>query len=332
PGPGGSPLPPPTPPPPPKPNTRPDYVNTLEALRSEFRNTPASRRGKLLDKADETFARLGHPQTPEEHAVLCGAWEMYSTVDEMLRFRPGRENARKQYEAAAEARRAAKEEEARQQRQRQEAEEQRKREQEEQSAKLARDQEQRQRETAARTEKLKKELDAICVSLVKAMILSAESGDGQQLADALASADNYIISSECDTPAERQLIAQFQALKRGVKGAGDAYGKFIASCAQFQSRGLFMVGRNTLAKLTGIRTNGDVTYVTTRNVQGVFRPETEKQRAQLLKHLMKNTSLPPVTAFYYGLMTRHVTPDVEKQAPSPFWKNALRFYREAFLK
>ena len=257
---------------------------------------------------------------------------MYSSVDETLRFRPGREAARKKYEAAAEARRAAKEEEERQRRQRQEAEEQRKREQEEQSAKLARDQEQRRRENAARLEKLKKELDAICVSLVKAMVLSAESGDGRQLADALASADNYLIPSECDTPAERQLIAQYQTLKRGVKAAGDAYGKFIANCAQFRSRGLFMVKRNTLAKLTGIRTNGDVTYVTTANVKGVFRPETEKQRAQLLKYLMKNTDLPPVTPFYYGLMTRRVTPAIEKQAPSPFWKNALRFYREAFLK
>ena len=329
-GPGGKPLPPP-PPPPPKPKTRPDYVNTLEALRTEFRDTPASRREQWLDKADAAFVRLGPPQTPEEFAVLRGAWEMYSTADELLRFQPGREAARKKYEEAAEARRAAKEREERLRLERQQAEEQRKREQEEQSAKLARDQKQRQAEIDARSAKLKKDLAGLSVQLLKGVVLSAETASGDPLKDALAAVDNYVVPSECDTPQERALVNELTALKRSAGDASGRYAKFIAASAAFQSRGLFMVQRNKLAKLTGIKPDGSVTYVTSPgNVKGVYRPATEKQRQQLIRYLLKNTDLANVE-FYYNLMTRRISPGADaKRAPVPFWRNALKYYKEAF--
>lgn len=327
-GPGGRPLPPP---PPPRPKTRPEYVNTLEALRTEFRDTPASHRERWLDKADAAFVRLGPPQTPEEFAVLRGAWEMYSTADEILRFQPGREAARKKYEEAVAARRAEKEREERLRLDRQQAEEQRKREQEEQAAKLAQDQKERQAEAAARSAKLKKDLAVLGVQLLKGAVLSAETGSSDPLNNAFSAIDNYIVPSECDTPQDRALVSELAALKRSAKDASDRYAKFIAESASFRSRGLFMVGRNRLAKLTGIKPDGSVTYVTSPgNVKGVYRPATEKQRRQLLRYLVKNTELSNVE-FYYDLMTRRISPETDaKRSPVPFWKNAFKYYKEAF--
>ena len=325
------PPPPPPPPPPPKPKTRPDYVNTLEALRTEFRDTPASGREQWLDKADAAFVRLGPPQTPEELAVLRGAWEMYSTADEILRFQPGREAARKKYEAAVEARRAAKEREERLRLERRQAEERRKREQEAQSAELLRDQRARQAEIAARSSKLKKDLAVLSAQLLKGVVLSAETASSDHLKNALAAVDNYVVPSECDTPQERALVNALAALKRGANDASGRYTKFIAESASFQSRGLFMVQRNKLAKLTGIKPDGSVAYVTSPgNVKGVYRPATEKQRQQLIRYLQKNTDLRNVE-FYYNLMTRRISPDADaKRAPLPFWRNALKYYGEAF--
>ncbi|MBQ9500819.1 MAG: serine/threonine protein kinase [Lentisphaeria bacterium] len=319
------------PPPPPKPVTRPEYVNTLEALRSEFRDTPSSRRERWLDRADAAFVRLGPPQTPEELAVLRGAWEMYSTADEILRFQPGREAARRKFEEAAEARRAAKEREERLRLERRQAEEQRRREQEEQTAKLAQDQKERQAEIDARAAKLKKDLAGLSAQLLKGAVLSAESGSPDPLNAALAAVDGYVVPSECDTPRERAAVSELAALKRTAKDASARYAKFISAGSAFQSRGLFMVQRNRLAKLTGLKPDGSVLYVTSPgNVKGVYRPASEKQRRQLLRYLVKNTDLPDVE-FYYDLMTRRISPEADaRRAPAAFWRNAFKYYREAF--
>ncbi|MBR7104653.1 MAG: protein kinase [Lentisphaeria bacterium] len=319
-----------------KPKTRPEYIRTLEALRTEFRNTPSSGRAKWLAKADETIDRLGDPVTPEEHDILCKTWAMYSIADEELRFIPAREKARAAYEKAAEQRRLQKEKEEQERQKHLAGEAARQREIAQQNAQFQQDQKARQAEINIRFAKLKNELDALNKPLILAVVQCAESKNNAAFETALENARNYLIPTTCDTIAERAAIAAFNTLKTYAPSALAAYEKFLLEAENCKARGTLMIrvhGSRILVRVTGIGAKGVIRYRTTNGTKGEYLPQTTLEYAQLIRFLTTNTHLTGVE-FYYGLLSRKLAPATLKRINAllpdakvrNFWITAARFY------
>ena len=317
-----------------KPKTRPAYISVLEALQSEFRNTASARRGKWLTKADETFHRLGPAVTPEEHAVLCKTWELYSTADEELRFRPAREAAKRKYEKTVKARRLAQEKEARELQKRKEAEEKRQQAFNQQNAVVSSFQKERQAEINIRFAKLKKELNSCNDALIRGVLSSAESGDDTAFEEARKAAADYLVPSVCDTIPEKAAIKVFEDLKKQAPSALSAYRKFLSESRSIQVRGQLMIrenNRSILVRLTGINTRGQLLYRTMGGEKGAYTPATAGERRTVDNYLNKNFSLSGA-AFYYNLLNRHITPEMIKQSPHPFWRTVFTYNKKLLNK
>lgn len=317
-----------------KPQTRKEYVDTLESLRSEYRNTAPAKRGAWLEKADKILYSISKPVTPEELEVLTRTWEMYSTADENLRFSSARREAHRRHDAAAEARRAAVEKEQQEKIRRQEAEAQRQQQFAEQNEEMLREQKKREAEIKIRLNKLQADFTALSVPVVKAVISAGESGDTAALDAALQAAEDYLVPTVCDTREERAAIGVFNILKKNARSAASSYRRFVEAGEKFRSSVLIMVrrdGRNVLVRIDGIKADGAVICRTTSGEKFEYRPETAAARRQLENYLLKNCRIPHVV-FYYNLLNRTLTPAMAKSAPDVFWKTVLQYYGKALAR
>ena len=317
-----------------KPKTRPEYLAALESLRNEFRSTPSSQKGKLLDKADETFQKLGLHQTPEELAVLIRTWALYSTTDENERFKKPREAAQAKYEKESAARQAARQKELQHQQQQKEDEERRKQELAQHNADFAKDQQVRQADIDRRYARLKRELDNLNINLIKAVISSAESGDDTAYKTAIAEAKNYIVPVLCDTIRERAAIKNFESFKNTSGAALAAYKKFLSESRKISARGMMMIpllGQKTLVRLTGLTPDGKIAYRAPQQGTGIYVPQNAAEKSAVAAYLIKHTRLEH-GAFYYYLLTRNFTPEILKFPRSAFWTLALKEYQSRLKK
>lgn len=317
-----------------KPQTRKEYVDTLESLRSEYRNTAPAKRGAWLEKADKILYSISKPVTPEELEVLTRTWEMYSTADENLRFSSARREAHRRHDAAVEARRAAVEKEQQEKIRRQEAEAQRQQQFAEQNEEMLREQKKREAEIKIRLNKLQADFTALSVPVVKAVISAGESGDTAALDAALQAAEDYLVPTVCDTREERAAIGVFNILKKNARRAASSYRRFVEAGEKFRSSVLIMVrrdGRNVLVRIDGIKADGAVICRTTSGEKFEYRPETAAARRQLENYLLKNCRIPHVV-FYYNLLNRTLTPASVKNAPDVFWKTVLQYYGKALAR
>ena len=320
----------PQPPQPEKPKSRPAFLRELEALQEEYRNTASEKRGKWLEKAEKTFQRLGPSVTPEEYAVLCKTWELYSAADEQLRFRTAREAARRKYEKMVTERQNARAKEALEQQKRQEAEAKRQQALARENAQLASINKKRQAEEKIRFAKLKKELDAYTDNLIRAVMSSAESGDNTAFEQALSAAKSYQIPENCDSDAEHRALQNFYDLIKFAPAAQKSYRQFVEESRSLKiSRNLAI--HNNMVSITGITAQGQLLYKNTWGEKGTYTPETTQERKRINRFIDKNVNMTGAV-FYYNLLNRHVTAEIMKQCPNPFWKAAFTHNKKLLNK
>ena len=310
------------------------YLDGVEAAFSALRSNP-DQPENFVKLAEELFDRYPAPRNDAERKAYDTLLPMYGRFDEVCRVQPARDAARTEHEAQIEARRradaearnASAEAEAEARRQREEAE----RAAREQEARLQQQAEENRRMVQERTARLKANLAGYYPAMVAGFNRQVFDNDPEALKRAIQVSREALIPSVSDSAEEKRLIAQMESFRRELPKEAENLRRIIADFGKISTKNFFSIqpGSNIL----------DIVKVAPRVVQYRLSNGTihnldlkDVRIRQMLFSRLDRWLKINNSEFYFRMMSREYTTDLQKIAPKGFWQQCIVPFVEAAQK
>ena len=310
------------------------YLDGVEAAFSALRSNP-DQPENFVKLAEELFDRYPAPRNDAERKVYDTLLPMYGRFDEVCRVQPARDAARAKHEAQIEARRqadaearnASAEAEAEARRQREEAE----RAAREQEARLRQQAEENRRMVQERTARLKANLAGYYPAMVAGFNRQVFDNDPEALKRAIQVSREALIPSVSDSAEEKRLIAQMESFRRELPKEAEKLRRFIADFGKITTKNFFSIQPgNNILDIVKVAP-GVVQYRLSNGTIHNLDLKDARIRQMLFSRLDRWLKISN-SEFYFRMMSREYTPDLQKIAPKGFWQQCIVPFIEAAQK
>ena len=314
-----------------KPVTRPEFIKAVEDFISFNRSNPDQPK-LILDKANKFLETNPIPQTEEERIALNKMFETISYLDESVYLDPYREkihaaNIIKIEKAAKiiEAEKIAKLKDIAN-------EKKRKEEQYAREAEIRKQEENLRKEIAKRTNDLRVSTTAVAIRFAKDYKESVIQGNKETLDNAINEASQLNIPFNCDSPAERVIIANYNSLYKEMPKHYINMRSFITRIADITTEGIITQAkyknRRMMIKLSAIDENFVLHFTDiSGSIKGKINLKNDIQFASRIMVLVGKAINEPNALLYFGILTGNFTPAIQKVAPRWFNKAWIPFFK-----
>ena len=310
------------------------YLDGVEAAFSALRSNP-DQPENFVKLAEELFDRYPAPRNDAERKAYDTLLPMYGRFDEVCRVQPARDAARAKHEAQIEARRqadaearnASAEAEAEARRQREEAE----RAAREQEARLRQQAEENRRMVQERTARLKANLAGYYPAMVAGFNRQVFDNDPEALKRAIQVSREALIPSVSDSAEEKRLIAQMESFRRELPKEAEKLRRIIADFGKITTKNFFSIQPgNNILDIVKVAP-GVVQYRLSNGTIHNLDLKDARIRQMLFSRLDRWLKISN-SEFYFRMMSREYTPDLQKIAPKGFWQQCIVPFIEAAQK
>ena len=310
------------------------YLDGVEAAFSALRSNP-DQPENFVKLAEELFDRYPAPRNDAERKAYDTLLPMYGRFDEVCRVQPARDAARAKHEAQIEARRqadaearnASAEAEAEARRQREEAE----RAAREQEARLRQQAEENRRIVQERTARLKANLAGYYPAMVAGFNRQVFDNDPEALKRAIQVSREALIPSVSDSAEEKRLIAQMESFRRELPKEAEKLRRIIADFGKITTKNFFSIQPgNNILDIVKVAP-GVVQYRLSNGTIHNLDLKDARIRQMLFSRLDRWLKIND-SEFYFRMMSREYTPDLQKIAPKGFWQQCIVPFIEAARK
>ena len=310
------------------------YLDGVEAAFSALRSNP-DQPENFVKLAEELFDRYPAPRNDAERKAYDTLLPMYGRFDEVCRVQPARDAARAKHEAQIEARRqadaearnASAEAEAEARRQREEAE----RAAREQEARLRQQAEENRRMVQERTARLKANLAGYYPAMVAGFNRQVFDNDPEALKRAIQVSREALIPSVSDSAEEKRLIAQMESFRRELPKEAEKLRRIIADFGKITTKNFFSIQPgNNILDIVKVAP-GVVQYRLSNGTIHNLDLKDARIRQMLFSRLDRWLKIND-SEFYFRMMSREYTPDLQKIAPKGFWQQCIVPFIEAARK
>lgn len=310
------------------------YLDGVEAAFSALRSNP-DQPENFVKLAEELFDRYPAPRNDAERKAYDTLLPMYGRFDEVCRVQPARDAARAKHEAQIEARRqadaearnASAEAEAEARRQREEAE----RAAREQEARLRQQAEENRRMVQERTARLKANLAGYYPAMVAGFNRQVFDNDPEALKRAIQVSREALIPSVSDSAEEKRLIAQMESFRRELPKEAEKLRRIIADFGKITTKNFFSIQPgNNILDIVKVAP-GVVQYRLSNGTIHNLDLKDARIRQMLFSRLDRWLKIND-SEFYFRMMSREYTPDLQKIAPKGFWQQCIVPFIEAAQK
>lgn len=310
------------------------YLDGVEAAFSALRSNP-DQPENFVKLAEELFDRYPAPRNDAERKAYDTLLPMYGRFDEVCRVQPARDAARAKHEAQIEARRqadaearnASAEAEAEARRQREEAE----RAAREQEARLRQQAEENRRMVQERTARLKANLAGYYPAMVAGFNRQVFDNDPEALKRAIQVSREALIPSVSDSAEEKRLIAQMESFRRELPKEAEKLRRIIADFGKITTKNFFSIQPgNNILDIVKVAP-GVVQYRLSNGTIHNLDLKDARIRQMLFSRLDRWLKISN-SEFYFRMMSREYTPDLQKIAPKGFWQQCIVPFIEAARK
>ncbi len=310
------------------------YLDGVEAAFSALRSNP-DQPENFVKLAEELFDRYPIPRNDAERKAYDTLLPMYGRFDEVCRVQPARDAARATHEAQIEARRKA-DAEARSASAEAEAEIRRQREAAEKAAReqevrLRRQAEENRRMIQERTARLKANLAAYYPAMVAGFNRQVFDNDPEALKRAIQVSREALIPSVSDSAEEKRLIAQMESFRRELPKEAENLRRIIADFGKISTENFFSIqpGSNILDIVKVAP--GVVQYRLSDGAIHNLDLKDARIRQMLFSRLDRRLKIRN-SEFYFRMMSREYSPELQKIAPAGFWRQSIVPFVEAAQK
>ena len=310
------------------------YLDGVEAAFSALRSNP-DQPENFVKLAEELFDRYPAPRNDAERKAYDTLLPMYGRFDEVCRVQPARDAARAKHEAQIEARReadaearnASAEAEAEARRQREEAE----RAAREQEARLRQQAEENRRMVQERTARLKANLAGYYPAMVAGFNRQVFDNDPEALKRAIQVSREALIPSVSDSAEEKRLIAQMESFRRELPKEAEKLRRIIADFGKITTKNFFSIQPgNNILDIVKVAP-GVVQYRLSNGTIHNLDLKDARIRQMLFSRLDRWLKIND-SEFYFRMMSREYTPELQKIAPTGFWQQCIVPFIEAARK
>ena len=310
------------------------YLDGVEAAFSALRSNP-DQPENFVKLAEELFDRYPAPRNDAERKAYDTLLPMYGRFDEVCRVQPARDAARAKHEAQIEARRqadaearnASAEAEAEARRQREEAE----RAAREQEARLRQQAEENRRMVQERTARLKANLAGYYPAMVAGFNRQVFDNDPEALKRAIQVSREALIPSVSDSAEEKRLIAQMESFRRELPKEAEKLRRIIADFGKITTKNFFSIQPgNNILDIVKVAP-GVVQYRLSNGTIHNLDLKDARIRQMLFSRLDRWLKIND-SEFYFRMMSREYSPELQKIAPKGFWQQCIVPFIEAARK
>ncbi|MGN1366287.1 MAG: protein kinase [Victivallis vadensis] len=310
------------------------YLDGVEAAFSALRSNP-DQPENFVKLAEELFDRYPAPRNDAERKAYDTLLPMYGRFDEVCRVQPARDAARAKHEAQIEARRqadaearnASAEAEAEARRQREEAE----RAAREQEARLRQQAEENRRMVQERTARLKANLAGYYPAMVAGFNRQVFDNDPEALKRAIQVSREALIPSVSDSAEEKRLIAQMESFRRELPKEAEKLRRIIADFGKITTKNFFSIQPgNNILDIVKVAP-GVVQYRLSNGTIHNLDLKDARIRQMLFSRLDRWLKIND-SEFYFRMMGREYSPELQKIAPKGFWQQCIVPFIEAARK
>lgn len=310
------------------------YLDGVEAAFSALRSNP-DQPENFVKLAEELFDRYPAPRNDAERKAYDTLLPMYGRFDEVCRVQPARDAARAKHEAQIEARRradaearnASAEAEAEARRQREEAE----RAAREQEARLRQQAEENRRIVQERTARLKANLAGYYPAMVAGFNRQVFDNDPEALKRAIQVSREALIPSVSDSAEEKRLIAQMESFRRELPKEAEKLRRIIADFGKITTKNFFSIQPgNNILDIVKVAP-GVVQYRLSNGTIHNLDLKDARIRQMLFSRLDRWLKIND-SEFYFLMMSREYSPELQKIAPTGFWRQCIVPFIEAARK
>jgi len=309
--------------------SRPEYLALAGEIIS-WREANPTKDAEFLQKVDNVWYQLRYPQTPAEYELLSRLMNMYSALDEEMRCKSARSQAREAHERViAEARQ--RQEEVRQEAAR--LQEQRRLQQQEQArqaAENARIRAEAERQRQERENSVQNQVNHYLGICMTALYRSAFSGDMSALTEAINQATIFTDTVRTFSDAERKKITDFKALLATLPNECTKLKSFFDRFRNIRERrGIrIIVGRITVLLLQ-IKP-GELVY---RDRDGEVRTVAYKDMEERTRiTLMRSFERLGIENYEFYSDLFHGQLPADSVVPDGFWKNVWPVAKTTILQ